>query len=172
MARDLHLPEGHLNIGEFDRSEDPLDGLSGRDSELISERLGLYADREEKGAEGLLVTFVSPGEGVDAGKIDAKIIEAVGDLLERGRPDRRNVRAANGAGLAADALFLGALAHLPGRARLIDPTGLAGVEIRPRIGVVLGQAVLVRRGCHCASLPVEEFPDGDGATIRNEGGGQ
>jgi hypothetical protein len=132
---------------------------------VIGKRRGLYTDREEKGAEGLLVTFISPGEGVDAGETDAEIIEAVNDLLERGRPNRCNIRTANGAGLATDALLLGALAHLPGRARLIDATSLAGVEVGPRIGIVLGQAALVRRGCH-------QFPEREAATLGKEGGGR
>lgn len=71
-----------------------------------------------------------------------------------------------------DALLLGALAHLSGRVGLIDTTSLAGVEVHPRIGVVLGQVALVRCGCHHTDLALEEFPEREAATLGKEGGGR
>jgi hypothetical protein len=59
----------------------------------------------------------------------------------------------------------------PRQARLIDATSPTGVKVPLRIGVVLGQAVLVRLGCHYTGLALEEFPDGNAAALGNEGGG-
>jgi hypothetical protein len=71
-----------------------------------------------------------------------------------------------------DALLLRAFTYLSGRGRLIDATGLARIEVLPCIGVVFGQAVLVRLGSHHTGLALKEFPDGEAAALGKEGGGQ
>ena len=79
------------------------------DGELVGEGKEPHADREEEGAEGILLALIGPAEGVDGVELDAYAVEIVDDLLEGRDPDGSDVGAADGASLADDAQFLGAL---------------------------------------------------------------
>ena len=165
-----HLDKGHLGLGKARLGENSLDIDGSGDGIVIVEGARHHTDREEERAEEVLLSFVSPAEGVNAVEANAHRVEACDDSLKDGDPSRRNVGTADSAGLTNDSLLLRAVAHFPSRARFVDTGRAAGVEIRPGIAVLVGEATSigddnVGRGRHLvALLRVQELAEGNGGS--------
>ena len=100
-----HLDKGHLGLGRARLEENRLDIDCSGDGVIAVEGARRHTDREEERAEKLLLSFVSPAEGINIVEVYACRVEAYDDLLKDGDPSRRNVGTADGARLTNDALL-------------------------------------------------------------------
>jgi hypothetical protein len=130
------LDERHLDLGESRPGEDGLDVHGSGGGELVGEGAVRHTDVEEERAEGVVLPFVGETEGVNGCDAHAESVKTLGDSLGDGDPGGRTLGTDDGAGLTNDALFLGACAYRPSRARLVDAASLAGVEVDESLRVL------------------------------------
>ena len=83
---DYRLDEGHLDSGEASPSEDLLDDVGGGNGGIVAEGMGLHTDGGDERAEGLSLTGVSVGEGVDGRPLYANGVEVMVDALADREP--------------------------------------------------------------------------------------